>query len=252
MNSLTDVGQKGSSSAFPLFQADFSSSKINGSIYGGVLFKSTIGARLELTVGSVSGDDKKGTPNRQLRNLNYKSTIKELSLITELHLINLFTGENLYKFSPYLMGGIGGFAFNPKTAYNGETIELQPLNTEGQGFKEYPGRAPYKLTSICLPFGLGFKYEATPVITARFEVLGRYAFTDYLDDASDSFIDPTLFANYFTPDKATMAQDLAHRYREINPNENMQGISRGGVGTKDKYMTINFKIGYTIGRERIR
>ncbi|HEX8332071.1 MAG TPA: DUF6089 family protein [Segetibacter sp.] len=252
MNSLTDVGQIKSSSSFPLFQADFRSSKLNGSIYWGALYKNTIGARLELTVGSVSADDKKGTVSRQLRNFSYQSSIKEIALIGELHLLTIINGESLYKLSPYLQGGLGMFAFNPKTKYNDELVELQPLNTEGQSFTEYPGRTPYKLSALCMPFGIGLKYEVSALITGRFEILGRYAFTDYLDDASKGFIDESLYDKYFTPEKAAIAKALSHRYKEVDPTANLTGISRGGVGTKDKYMSINLKIAYTIGRERIR
>jgi hypothetical protein len=251
MNSLTDVGRTKSSNSFPLFQADFGSSKINGSIYGGALYKNLIGARLELTMGSVSGADSTASASRQLRNFSYQSSIKEIALIGELHLLTLINGESLYKLSPYLTGGLGYFMFNPKTIYKGELVELQPLSTEGQGFTEYPGRSPYKLSALCMPFGIGLKYEVSALFTARFEILGRYAFTDYLDDASNSFIEPTLFSKYFPAEKAEMALALSHRYREKDPTANLRGIARGGAGTKDKYMSINLKIGYTIGRERI-
>ena len=247
MNSLTDVGQIQKSSSVTLFQLDFRASKFNAGLYGALYYKKLVGARLEFTYGSVSGNDSKGTAKRQLRNLSYRSSIKELAVLGEMDLLNFAFGPSYHRVSPYPVIGIAWFSFNPRAMYKGELVELQPLSTEGQGFKEFPKRTPYKLSALNVPFGFGVKYDLTPKLTSRFEILARYTFTDYLDDASDSFVDPALYSQYFSGEKATTAQVLAHRYKQLDPNADLTGISRGGKLTRDMFMTINFKFGYVLG-----
>jgi hypothetical protein len=48
-------------------------------------------------------------------------------------------GDMHHFITPFLFGGIAVFKFNPTTeAADGNTYELQPLGTEGQGTTEYP------------------------------------------------------------------------------------------------------------------
>jgi hypothetical protein len=246
MYSLADVGKK-KYNAFLPGRLDYKSTKANGGIYVGVLYQNLIGGRLELTYGSVSGSDSTGSGNRKIRNLSYRSDIREIAVIGEFHPLTLTNWETLPAISPYFLGGIGWFSFNPQAKYNGQFVDLQPLNTAGQGFAEFPERKPYRLSEVCLPFGIGFKYELSHLFTARFEIVERYTFTDYLDDASASYIDPALFYQYNTPEKAAMVEALANR-----SNIPLIGVVRGGTATKDKYLTINLKLGLTLGRELIR
>ena len=246
MYSLADVGKK-QYNAFIPGRLDYKSTKANGGIYVGALYQNLIGGRLEITYGSVSGTDSTGSPDRKVRNLSYRSDIREIAVLGEFHPLTLTNWETLPAISPYLLGGIGWFSFNTQTTYKGQLVDLQPLNTAGQGFEEFPERKPYRTSAVCLPFGIGFKYELSHLFTARFEIVERYTFTDYLDDASASYIDPALFYQYHNPEKAAMIDALANR-----STKNLYGIVRGGTATKDKYLTINLKLGLTLGRERIR
>jgi hypothetical protein len=49
-----------------------------------------------------------------------------------------------------------------------------------------------------------------------------------------------------------MVKVLANRYMEKYPDKNLIGAVRGGMGTKDKYLSVNLKVGVMLGRERIR
>jgi hypothetical protein len=251
MYSLADVGKKEYNAFFPA-RLDYKSTRFNGGLYGGILYRDLVGARLEVNIGSVSAGDSTGSLNRQYRNLSYRSKIIEIALVTELHPLTLTNWEQLPAISPYLIAGLGWFKFNPKAKYRGEWVELQPLSTAGQGFAEFPHLQPYKLSSVYIPFGIGFKYDITPKIAARFEIVERFTFTDYLDDASDEFIDPAIFDRYYSPEKAEMVKTLANRYLEKYPEKKLIGAVRGGMGTDDKYVTLNFKLALMLGRERIR
>ena len=233
MNGATDIGRKKSSVFLPS-AVDWKSTKANISLYGEVMYKNLFGARMEITYGRVAGEDKNGL--YPYRNLSYRSRIFEVAAIGEYYPVVID------KFSPYVMTGIGFFSFKPQTNYDGNWIDLKPLRTEGQGFEEYPGRSEYKLTQLCLPFGLGVKYELTPLLNLRVEWLYRYTSTDYLDDASKSSVNPSLFGKYLSAQDAAVASALTIRSRDYTI-----GYLRGGAKTEDKYFTINVKLGYKLG-----
>ena len=54
------------------------------------------------------------------------------------------------RYSPYFLGGIGYYSFNPQALVGNKLIDLQPLSTEGQGLKEYPDKKVYKLKNKVL------------------------------------------------------------------------------------------------------
>ncbi|MBA2761448.1 MAG: outer membrane beta-barrel protein [Segetibacter sp.] len=238
MNGATDVGRKKSSIFLPS-TVDWKSTKANISLYGGVTYKNLLGARLEMTFGRVAGADKNGL--YPYRNLSYRSSMFEVAAIGEYYPLAKAN------FNPYVMAGVGVFSFKPQTYYNGAWIDLKPLLTEGQGFTEYPGRTGYKLTQLCLPFGAGAKYELSPAFNVRLEFLYRYTSTDYIDDASKSSIDPSLYEKYLSSENATIASDLTKRSRDY-----ASGYLRGGTKTEDKYFTINVKFGYKLGNLGLR
>jgi hypothetical protein len=263
MNCLTDLGgKKGIGKRF-IKDLNFGKNNFAGGVYLSVMYKYAIGARLEATFGKVSADDAvlENVPAgdiakaRYNRNLNFQSTITEFSLMTEIHPLFLLIDwtsrdEDPPRYSPYLLAGVGYFSFNPQANLNGRLVDLQPLSTEGQGFKEYPDRKVYKLKQINYPVGVGIKYELSSLVNIRGEFVYRILTTDYLDDVSTKYIDPALFAlNGFTGAKLNNALELYDR--QINPVSGPGG-KRGSPAEKDGYFTFNFKIGMAIGRERIR
>ena len=81
----------------------------------------------------------------------------------------------------------------------------------------------------------------------------KQLFTDYLDDVSTEYIDPTIYANYFTGAKLTNALLLNDRQYELNPGHvTTSGDQRGNASNNDAYFTFNLKIGYVFGREKIK
>ena len=154
------------------------------------------------------------------------------------------------RYSPYLLGGIGSFSFNPQLKEGNRLIDLQPLSTEGQGLKEYPDRPVYKLTQVNYPFGLGVKYELSPIVNLRGEFVYRMLTTDYLDDCSKNYIDPTLYAlNGFTGTRLENALFLNNR--ETNGQKTAPGGKRGSPTNNDAYFSFNIKVSVSL-RNRIR
>ncbi len=164
--------------------------------------------RLEATIGNVEAYDsilvkvKDNSQERYYRNLSFRSSIEEIALVAEFHPFYIFGDydEDHYppSVSPYVVAGIGYFHFNPQAKLNGQYVDLQPLHTEGEGFAEYPKVKNYKLSQFNFPLGIGARYDVSPIINLRAEIVTRFLQTDYLDDVSGRYIDPSVFANYLS------------------------------------------------------
>lgn len=253
MNCLTDLGgSKGTGKKF-LSDINWSNSKICGSIYVNVALKKGIVFRGDMTWGGVRASDgvlskvKETTLGRYERNLSFRSSIYDLMLGIEIHPMyfkKYHPGQKLPRISPYILGGIGFFTFNPQAKSDSVWIDLQPLSTEGQGFAEYPGRKPYKLKQFNLPFGGGVRFKISPQVNFSAECVYRLLNTDYLDDVSTTYIDKSLFPKYLTGEALNHALTLYDRKKEINPSNstNVNDI-RGNPKVNDSYFSINFKIG---------
>ncbi len=262
MNCLTDIGgKKGIGKGFI--------KDLNGKntqmAYGGymeALYKHTIGLRLEGTFGklkaydSILSGDNSDAKNRYYRNLNFKTNISEFSAMLELHPLFLktfdITDDVVPRFSPYLLAGIGFFRYKPQGYLNGAWIDLQPLRTEGQGFTEYPDKKQYSLSQMNVPLGIGLKYELGSLLSARFEILHRVLFTDYLDDVSGKYIDPTTYNNNLTPANATKAMAWYNQTIGPTPANYTADNIRGNTKRNDSYFTVNLKLGIVLNRTRIR
>lgn len=263
MNCLTDIGgNKGIGKPF-VKDLNLGKTRLAGSISLTAMYEYMLALRLEATFGSVTADDKvlegvaPSTYGRYERNLNFRSKITDFMLGLEIHPLYIFgrnkDGKEPPIISPYLLTGIGFFSFNPQTQLGNKWVDLQPLSTEGQGFAEYADRKRYKLNQLNIPLGIGAKYDVGSSITMRAEFVYRKLNTDYLDDVSTFYIDPTLYANYFTGTKLTNALLLNDRQRELTPSHtSVVGGERGNPKNKDAYFTFNIKVGYVFGRERIR
>ncbi len=260
MNSLTDLGgKKGIGKKF-IKDLNWKNAKPSFGFYAMAMYQNMIGLRLEGTFGEVNAYDsilknvKTTTAGRYERNLSFKSKIADFQLALEVHplMFKDFDEQDPPRLSPYGVIGVGYYSFDPQAKLNGQWYSLQPLHTEGQGFKEYPDRKPYKLNQINISAGLGVKYELNSTFNARLELNHRILSTDYLDDASTDYIDPnTFYTNNMPLNLAAIAQQLYNRKAEINPGDITNiGDQRGDPEDNDSFFTIQLKIGLTLGRQR--
>jgi hypothetical protein len=261
MNCLTDMGgHKGIGKTF-LKDLNMGKTHASGGVFFDLAYKNAVALRLEGTFGKISGNDNvlagitDIAKERYNRNLNFRSYITDINLMLEIHPKYIFIDwpareDRPSRTSPYIIGGIGYFSFNPQTKLIGSNayIDLQPLKTEGQGFPE-TGIKDYKLNQLNIPMGAGFKYELSPLINLRAEVIYRKTFTDYIDDLSTKYADPAWFDTYLTPQKATLAKQLYDRQIEYRTSP---GGKRGTMKNNDGFFTANLKISVIIGRERMR
>lgn len=252
MNGVTDVGAKKGSSFSPSTY-DWKSAQLFGGIYVGMTYKYLYEARLELNLGHIAGNDANSNSTFiKSRNLQYKSSIVEGSFIAAVYPLMFLNKDNLPAFSPYVLAGIGVLGFYPTGFYNGNWYRLRRLHTEGQTSVEFPERKEYSLKSICFPMGLGLRYELNHKFNLRIEGIYRNTLTDYLDDVSKTYVDPEVVKRRAPKNEKVEAVAFAQMYKKIYPNANFVGRNRGNPNTTDKYFTMNLKLGYVLGRTRIK
>lgn len=195
-----------------------------------------LAARTYLSYTSLQADDKNGNAGRKARNLNFKTKLFEWELTGQYNLFSL----NDKWWTPYVYAGIDVFRFNPYTHDESDNkVFLQPLSTEGQGFRS--GTPAYQLTQFCLPFGFGAEYSLNEDMRLGLEFGYRKLFTDYLDDVSTTYVDQ----NNLLHARGQQAVDIAWRGDGFNgapyPPE---GATRGNPKYKDGYYYV--ALTYTI------
>jgi hypothetical protein len=252
INSLTDIGgRKGVGKRF-VKDLSWSTTKAAYSAYMAATYRTVVGVRLEVMTGNIGSHDallRRKDPllsGRYGRNLSFQSSIMEIQFATELHplFFKKYDADEAPVLSPYFVLGLGYFSFNPRSQLNGQWYDLHPLRLEGQGFEEYPERQPYKLKQFNVPLGAGLRYELHPLLCIRIEIIHRKLFTDYLDDVSNTYIDPIFFANYMPPDQSAIARQLHSRMQDLQPGYNtVTGMQRGNNKNNDAYFTIQLKLG---------
>lgn len=107
------------------------------------------------------------------RNFNIKNKITEFSLLGEFKLFSLFGIDFHFTAGPAI------YRHNPEGFDNINMIyrPLQPLATEDQSFDDR-----YSLFQFAFPFGGYMVFNVNDKISIQIDLIGRYTFTDYLDD----------------------------------------------------------------------
>ncbi len=217
-----------------------------------------LAVRFGLNFGSLEGDDaiikNKGGEEmaRKVRNSNFKSKITEGLLMAEVYpttFLEYDASDVYHKLRPYVAAGVGVFHFNPLglDPLTNDWVALKPLHTEGQGFPEYPGRKEYKLTQLNIPFGIGVKYFLSENVNLSFEIIHRKTFTDYIDDVSTTYIDPSLFYAHLPLAQAQMAERMANKSGPVGSPVYQPDSKRGTSTNNDSYYTAGFKLGVRLG-----
>jgi hypothetical protein len=185
---------------------------------------------------------------QKTRNLSFNSNIWEVALQGDFNFFKFIPTDPYYGFTPYITLGVGVFTYDPYAYTNGEKEFLRPLGTEGQ-LVGYKGRKPYNTLAMCIPIGVGVKYNLSEKINFSFEIAHRFTTTDYLDDVSTTFAP----VNSFSPgSKAALLQD---RSVEIDPDRPLNQIpggtrQRGWSKQKDQYIIAEVGITYNISTYR--
>lgn len=196
-------------------------------------------SRLNFAWVKVAGSDQlTSNPQRQYRNLSFKSNIYEFSLLVDYYLFRAKPGH-LYNIrgAKGMKGmpldviafvGVGGFYFNSKA----DGVPLSKLSTEGQGLEGGP--KAYSPVSVSFPFGLAFNYVYYQNIKIGIEFSYRFTLTDYIDDASTVYYDN----DKLRAEKGDLSADMADRTDGSNPSWSRAGSPRGNPKNNDHYLTV--------------
>ncbi len=211
----------------------------------GVFVRQNVNTRFSLKYGinyaQISGDDSKSEKPFQLeRNLSFKSNLLEMGAHLEFNFFELDVRENDKRFSPYLLAGFNMFFYNPKALYRGEWYELRPLGTEGQTATEYTDREQYNLFNFSFAYGGGFKFRLNRNWQIGIEMANRRAFTDYLDDVSQTYVAPISLPG----GDDGIAAALSDRSGEVGLPIGAPGRQRGTSPKPDNYLFATFSISY--------
>lgn len=227
---------------YSLVDMDFPSTGINAFFGYRYRWSPYWSTRSQLTLGLVRGSDVQTQEIiRNSRNLHFRAPIIDFQQRIELILFAkekngarfLIGGTRKTRMHEknnqfYLFTGIGATFFVPQARYMDSWVNLRPLSTEGQGLTGGPKK--YLPITATIPFGFGYRWALDDMWRMGIEATYMKTFTDYMDDVSGVYYDPSLLG---TPE----AQFLS------NPsNQNTSWFTPGqirGDDELDAYFYLN-------------
>lgn len=200
-------------------------------------------------------------PARRARNLNFRNQMVEFGFRTDLTVFNSLNNDYPRNFSRPGRVGVKGYVFagayavlhnpqaqitnDPNNQWEDRWYDLRPLRTEGQ-VEEYASLIP------AIPVGLGIEFDLGYGWIFGVEGSWRSTFTDYLDDISGMYADPTKLSplaeaiSSQTSSEIIEAIDNPASGNVWNHQYNDGGTYRGNPETNDSYGTIQFTLARTI------
>ncbi len=253
INALTDIGKK---PVDPKYFNEFSWNKMQAS-YGldiGLVFQRCVALRFSVTRGNLTGADssiknsKADASPRLSRNLHFKSSITEIGLKSEIHLLGILGRSS--RVSPYCLFGTGFLYYEPQAFLNGGWVKLRQLRSEGQGI--IPGVKEYGSGTVFLSGGMGVYLDLSAGWSMRIEWDHRFLFTDYLDDVSIRFIDPAIVKGKLSSEQGSNLQELYNLTRDFNGHSiNRPGMIRGNPEKRDAFAGLTINFSRVLNRRRI-
>jgi hypothetical protein len=243
-NYLGDIGGKEKTRRD--FVADMKMAKTRWNVGGFARYKvhQKLSVKLALDYLRIEGDDKlSSNPARNARNLNFKNDMFDLAITGQVFFFEDNDLGNNYRyrngFRAYFFAGVGAYYSNPKTLDG--SIPLRPLQTEG---------VSYSPVGINIPAGIGFYFTFHKKHRIGYELNYRTTFTDYLDDVSGDYADPSTQS----PDAAALANrtdEVAGLDPVFAKNFGYDtgrdfGQKRGDKTHKDGYMTMSLSYSYVL------
>lgn len=228
---------------YSLRDIDWSSTNIGGMVGFRYRFHPYWATSTTLNVGMVRGNDALTNEIiRNSRNLHFRSLIVELSQRIEFI---VWANEKFgarYKVKGlkyardkndqiYVFGGVGATYYNPKAMYQGKWVALRPLKTEGQGLTD--GAKPYGPVTLSIPMGIGFRMGLNRMWRIGLEAIYVKTFSDYIDDVSGVYYDPTVLASEVSATSAYLSNPSYQNSTWFNAGE------QRGDKQKDAYFYLN-------------
>lgn len=229
-------------------RAQLNRPKLAATVFFRKNFSNYVSGRIGASFARLGYSDVYNSKNEYMRrrNLSFNSNVWELTLQGDFNFFRFLPGEPGYNFTPYVTLGVGVFSYDPFAYLNGEKIFLRSLGTEGQGSSLYPDRKQYSTMAISVPLGVGVKYALNERINIGFEILHRFTNTDYLDDVSKTYVDPSIFPNNPSDGSPSVAYLLSDRSYELGDRIGIPGRQRGNSRQKDQFVTAMFHVTFNL------
>jgi hypothetical protein len=155
-----------------------------------------------------------------IRNLHVRNDVIELGI----HGRYEFSPTNDYytkrkKLNGFATVGVGLLYSNPQAKDSaGNWHNLRPLRTENKSYSSF---------TAYIPVSLGVQYKISNHFDVEFEFGYRFTFTDYLDDAKGTYVDPATLesddAKYFSNRSAEPTDSYTGKSRDLNYIQNDLG-----------------------------
>ncbi len=214
-------------------------------MFGGFIcynFHPNFSAKAIFLKGTLQARDRNsGKPHIRERNLSFKSDLMEMGFQFDFNIFSFAPDNSGRVFSPYLFTGASLILFQPTTVYEGETIYLQQVGTEGQGLEGFAEK--YKLFSFAFPVGIGIKYAISNRINIGLEIGYRFTLTDYIDDVSTVFVAPQVLQQ--NGELAVALSNRTEEYTGISAND-LIGQRRGNSNNNDGYIVWGLRISFNL------
>lgn len=226
------------------FVADMKLSKTEFTLGGFARYKLNplISTQLAVNWVRIEGADyKSSNPGRVGRNLSFQNNIIEAALTGQVYFYDVPDLGHTYRyrndFKMYAFAGVAGFYHNPRTHYNGEWVDLQPLETEG---------VHYSRVGVAIPVGLGLYFTINKRHRIGWEFDWRTTFTDYLDDVSTTYADPSTLSSEEAIALANRRNELGNKAGVPAPNNYNPGSKRGDPTHNDSYLSTSVYYSYVL------
>ncbi|HEU4716262.1 MAG TPA: DUF6089 family protein [Bacteroidia bacterium] len=189
----------------------------------------------------ISGDDRlSSNPGRNGRNLSFRNDLFEAAAQAQFCFYEINDLGRTFKhknsFRAYVGLGAGMVYNNPKALYNGNYVALRPLMTEGKRYTAVTG---------IIPASMGFYFTMNKQWRIGWDFTWRTTFTDYLDDVSTVYADPSTLSSA----TAAALANRTHEKTNIDPAfaENFTpGSKRGDPTHNDSYLTTSIDLSYVM------
>jgi len=219
-----------------------------------------------LNAARLAGQDAlSANPARAARNLSFRNLVIELSVRPEITIFydNDVGGRGYYNpdFRLYAFAGAALIYHNPQGSFDGrEWHNLREFKTEGQD-------KPYSNFGFAVPAGIGLSFTHKKKHRFGWEFGWRTTFTDYLDDVSTVWGDPSqmseLGAQFSNRSDARLIDEINARarrdgwqtvpYESFEIDKNNQNVhdlygptKRGDPTRNDSYLFTQLSYGYVI------
>ena len=176
---------------------------------------------------------------QQERNLSFNSDLYSVSIRGDFNFFRYNPGSSYYRFTPFVSIGVGRMWFNPYTylPFESKPYFLRKYVTEG---------ISYENSTTIYPIGIGLKYNLNKNMNIGFELTHNITRTDFLDDVSGVYKDPT----FFTGTDAAIRLALHDRSDPSKPY-GQPGKMRGfGSELNDTYVTAEITLSISFSSYR--